>query len=170
MTQITLKKKTVHTSGSLLKVGSTLPDFLLVNQELEDKRLQDFKGKRKVIYIVPSLDTSVCAATTKKMNELAKKHPGYLFLIISADLPFAQKRFCVTEGVNNIVTLSMIRSKDFGKDYGVLLLDGPLAGLLARALIVVDEQNHVLYSELVKEIADEPNYTQAFHYLKNSTV
>jgi thiol peroxidase (atypical 2-Cys peroxiredoxin) (EC 1.11.1.5) len=110
---------------------------------------------------VPSLDTSVCALSTRKFNEHAKAHPDTVILVISADLPFAQKRFCGNEGLSNVVTLSMMRSRKFAKDYGILLEDGPLAGLTARAVVVLDENNRVRHTELVPEIAQEPDYEAA---------
>lgn len=159
--QVKLKGNPIHTSGSLPAMGSKVPDFMLVNQDLKDCSLIDFKGKRKLISIVPSLDTSVCSTSAKKFNEAMKKHPEVVALVVSADLPFAQKRICSLEKLENIVTLSLMRSKDFANAYGVLLVDGPLAGLCARAVIVVDEQDRVVYEELVPEISQEPNYDKA---------
>jgi len=123
--------------------------------------LGEWKGKKKILNIVPSLDTAVCATSTRRFNETGGKLPNTVVLVISADLPFAMKRFCTTEGLQNVVSLSMIRGKGFAKDYGVLLTDGPLAGLSARAVLVLDENDKVTYAELVPEIGQEPNYDAA---------
>lgn len=165
MAQITLKSKPVHTNGELPNVGSKAPDFELVDQNLNDKSLKSFSAKKKLISIVPSLDTEVCGISTKKFNEYAQKHPDIVILVVSADLPFAQKRFCGQENVQNVHTLSMMRSNDFAKDYGVLIMDGPLKGVCARAIVVVDEKDDVLYAELVSEIANEPDYEKALRHL-----
>ena len=161
MAKVTLKGNLIHTNGDLPAVGSKAPEFQLVDQDLNNHSLKDYKGKRKILYIVPSLDTSVCSLSTKKFNEQIKKHPTIVVLAISSDLPFAQKRFCGAENVKNIVTLSMMRSKDFAKDYGVLIQDGPLAGICARAVIVLDENDKVIYVQLVPEITQEPDYEKA---------
>ena len=166
MATITFIGKSVHTNGELPAVGSTAPDFKLVTVDLKDVSLADFTGKKKLLNIVPSLDTSVCALSTHKFNEHAKTHPDTVVLVISADLPFAQKRFCGNDGLVNVVPLSMMRSRKFAKDYGVLQEDGPLAGLTARAVVVLDENNRVRYTELVPEIAQEPDYNAALAALK----
>lgn len=166
MAQITLKGKPIHTSGNLPTHNTKAPDFRLVDKDLADHTLHQYNGKRKLIATVPSLDTGVCSLMTKHFNEFAKKHPGILIITISADLPFAQKRFCEHEDVHNVLTLSMMRDKKFGLDYGLLIQDGPLAGILARSVLVLDEKDHVLYTELVPEIAQEPNYHQAFEVLQ----
>lgn len=165
MAQITLKGKPVHTAGDLPKVHLKAPAFTLIDKDLKDHRLQDFQGKKKVIATVPSLDTGTCSLMTKHFNEMAKKHPQVVFITVSADLPFAQKRFCEGEGVHNVLTLSMMRDKEFGKSYGVLIQDGPLAGILARSVLVLDEKDHVLYAELVPEITQEPNYHKIAEHL-----
>ena len=165
MASIKLKGNPIHTSGNLLKVGDKAPAFTLVNAELQDVTLKTLAGKKKLLSIVPSLDTDVCATSTKKFNDFAKSHPNCHILVISTDLPFAQKRFCQQEKIANVSTLSMMRSKDFGKDYGVLIADGPLAGVLARAILVLDETDKVIYSELVPEITQEPNYDAALSML-----
>jgi len=167
MAKITLKGDTIHTNGELPVIGAKAPDFHLVDKDLEDKGLKDFGIRRKLLWIVPSLDTSVCSLTTKKLNHFASSELSYLFLVISADLPFAQKRFCAAEGAANIVTLSMMRNKDFARDYGVLIQDGPLAGLCARSLFVLDEHNKVLYTQLVPEITQEPDYDRAIKALSS---
>ena len=161
MATITLHGNEIHTNGQLPAVGGKAPDFHLVDGELNDKRLADYAGKKKLLNIVPSLDTPVCATSTKKFNEAAAKRDDTVMLVISADLPFAQGRFCGAEGVGKVIPLSMMRSRNFAKDYGVLIEDGPLAGITARAVVVVDENNKVVYTELVPEIAQEPNYDSA---------
>lgn len=161
MATVTFKGATVHTNGELPKISSKAPDFLLTSAELKDYRLKDFAGKRKLISIVPSLDTGVCALSARKLNEEAKKNPNTVIIFVSADLPFAQKRVTDTDGLNNIIPLSMMRSKDFARDYGILMTDGPLAGIAARSIVVVDENDKVIYTELVGEITSEPNYQKA---------
>lgn len=161
MATITFHGNSVTTNGELPAVGAVAPDFKLVNGELQDVGLDAFAGKKKLISIVPSLDTSVCALSTRKLNEESKQHPDAVVLVVSSDLPFAQKRFCDSEGLNNVVPLSMMRSRNFAKDYGVLQESGPLAGLTARAVVVLDADNRVRYTELVPEITQEPNYTAA---------
>lgn len=161
MASITLKGNEIHTNGELPGVGAQAPDFSLVNADLEDVSLATYQGKKKVLSIVPSLDTPVCALSTKKFNDHAKEKSDTVFLMISADLPFAMKRFCSAEGADNVVPLAMMRSRNFAKDYGVLIEDGPLAGITARAVLVLDESDKVVYSELVSEIAEEPNYDAA---------
>jgi len=161
MATVTLKGTQIHTDGNLPAVGSKAPDFKLVNGELADVSLASFKGKRKILNIVPSLDTAVCATSTRKFNEKAGSIPNTVVLVVSADLPFASKRFCVAEGLQNVVPLSLMRSRDFAKDYGVLLTDGPLAGITARAVLVLDEHDKVLHQQLVPEITQEPDYEAA---------
>lgn len=165
MTTVTLKGNPIQLKGILPSLGTTAPDFCLVNEELQDKSLQDFKGKKKVLSIVPSLDTSVCATSAKKFNEKIAGRSDVVVLVISADLPFAQKRFCSAENVKNVHTLSMMRDKQFAQDYGVLIQNGPLAGICTRAVFVLDANDKVLYFELVPEIASEPNYDQALSAL-----
>jgi len=161
MATVTLKGDAIHTNGELPAVGSAAPDFNLVTKDLADVTLATYKGKKKILSIVPSLDTSVCAASTKKFNDYAKGRDDLVVLTISADLPFAQGRFCSAEGIDNVITLSMMRSRNFAKDYGVLIQDGPLAGITARAVVVVDEYDKVMYTELVPEIGQEPDYDRA---------
>ncbi|HVK67801.1 MAG TPA: thiol peroxidase [Polyangium sp.] len=158
MATITLKGNPIHTSGELPKQGSVVPDFKLLRGDLARASLATFSGK-KILNIFPSIDTPVCAISVRKFNELASKS-GATVLNISEDLPFAQKRFCGAEGLANVETLSAFRSS-FGKDYGVEIADGPLAGLTARAVLVLDGDNKVLHAELVPEIAQEPNYDAA---------
>ena len=161
MATVTLQGDPIHTNGDLPAVGSQAPDFRLVTKDLVDMNLGDFSGKKKLLNIVPSLDTPVCAISTKRFNDFAKDRRDVAVLIISADLPFASDRFCSTEGVENVVTLAMMRSRNFAKDYGVLIEDGPLAGITARAVVILDDNDKVTYTQLVPEIADEPDYDKA---------
>lgn len=161
MATLSLQGQELHSNGELPAVGTRAPDFTLVNGKLENCTLESFTGRKKLISIVPSLDTSVCATSTKRFNDLAKERDDIVVLIVSADLPFAQERFCGVENTRNVVTLSMMRSRNFAKDYGVLLTDGPLEGITARAVVVLDEGNNVVYGELVPDIASEPNYEAA---------
>jgi len=161
MATITLQGNAINTNGDLPAVGSQAPDFSLVDGELNDVNLSNYAGKKKLLNIVPSLDTGVCAASTKQFNESAAGRDNAVMLVISADLPFAQGRFCTAESVDKVVPLSMMRSRNFAKDYGVLITDGPLAGITARAVVVLDENDKVVYTELVPEIAQEPDYDAA---------
>ncbi|MGA7799831.1 MAG: thiol peroxidase [Gammaproteobacteria bacterium] len=165
MATITLQGNEIHTNGDLPAVGSAGPDFKLVDAELNDRTLADYQGKKKLLNIVPSLDTPVCATSTKKFNDAAKQHGGAVFLIVSADLPFAQGRFCTGENLSNVIPLSVMRDRNFSKDYGVLITDGPLTGITARAVVVLDEHNKVIHTELVPEIAQEPDYDAALKAL-----
>jgi thiol peroxidase len=160
MSNITLKGNAVHTAGELPKVGSTAPDFKLVKTNMSEATLKDYAGKKKVLSIFPSLDTPTCAASVRKFNEKAAALPNVVVLNISADLPFAQTRFCAAEGIKNVEVLSTFRST-FGKDWSVQITDSPMAGLCSRAIVVLDENNKVLYTEQVAEIANEPNYEKA---------
>jgi thiol peroxidase len=166
MATIKLKGTPITTSGELPKAGSTAFAFKLTKGDLSDVSLADFKGKKKLLNIVPSLDTPVCATSTQKFNEHAKGRSDAVILIISADLLFAQGRFCSSAKLENVIPLSMMRSRNFAKDYGVLIQDGPLAGITARAVVVLDANDKVLYTELVPEIGQEPNYDKAIAALK----
>jgi thiol peroxidase len=166
MATVTLKGNPIDVAGSLPKAGQQAPAFSLVGKDLKDVSLADFKGKRKVLNIVPSLDTPVCATSTRKFNEKAASLANTVVLVISADLPFASGRFCAAEGLNNVTTLSTLRGREFMKAYGVEITSGPLAGVTARAVVVLDENDKVLHSELVPEIAQEPNYESALNALK----
>lgn len=161
MAKITFQGNPINTSGELPAVGAKAPDFRLVGPDLSDVSLASFKGKKKLLNIVPSLDTPVCATSTKKFNEQAARRDDVVMLVVSADLPFAQSRFCSAENTKNVKTLSLMRGQDFARTYGVLIKDGPLAGLTARAVVVIDENDKVKYTELVPEIAQEPNYDKA---------
>ena len=165
MATVTLDGNACNTNGELPAVGSAAPDFHLVDGKLGDIRLADYSGKQVLMNIVPSLDTPTCAISTKKFNEHAAKRDDVVVLVISADLPFAQGRFCGAEELEDVVPLSMMRSRAFAKDYGVLITDGPLAGITARAVVVLDADHKVAYTELVPEIADEPNYEAALAVL-----
>ena len=162
MATITLKGNPIETSGELPKVGTTAPSFSLLKQDLSRASLKDFPGK-KVLNIFPSVDTPVCASSVRKFNEVVSKR-GVTVLCISEDLPFATKRFCAAEGLDKVVSLSAFRSS-FGKDYGVEIKSGPLTGLTARAIVVLDENDNVVYTEQVPEIAQEPNYEAALSKL-----
>jgi thiol peroxidase len=157
MARVTFKGNSVNTIGSLPAPGSQAPDFALVASDLSEKSLADFAGKKKVLTINPSFDTGVCQATARKFNQTLGERDDVVVLAVSADLPFAQKRFCAGEGLDHVVALSSFRSS-FAKDYGVHLVDGPLRGLAARAVVVLDEKNRVLAAQLVPEIASEPDY------------
>ena len=148
-------------NGDLPAIGSKAPDFVLVDKDLGDKRLADFAGKTKLLNIVPSLDTPVCATSTKTFNQAMAGKSDAVALVISADLPFAMGRFCGAEGIDNVVSLSMMRSHDFARDYGVQIVDGPLAGITARAVVVLDADDTVVYTQLVPEITEEPDYAAA---------
>ena len=166
MATVTLGGEPISVAGNFPRVGDTAHSFMLVDKDLNDVSLSRFKGKRKVLNIVPSLDTPVCAESTRKFNAAASGLKNTVVLVISADLPFAQNRFCGAEGLDKVITLSTMRGRDFHKDFGVLITDYPLAGLTARAVIVLDEDDKVLHAELVPEIKQEPNYDAALAVLQ----
>ena len=166
MATVTLKGNPIHTNGDLPQKGTQAPDFKLTGTDLKDVGLADFKGKTKILNIVPSLDTPTCATSTRKFNKEAGALANTVVLVVSADLPFASKRFCTTEGLQNVVPLSLMRTKAFAKDYGVLLQDGPLEGITARAVVVLDESDKVIYRQLVPEIGQEPDYDSALKAVK----
>lgn len=166
MATITFKGNPVHTLGALPSTGKTAPAFRLTTADLGDVGLDRFAGKKKILNIVPSLDTGICAMSARRFNQEVSSLPDTVLLNISADLPFAQKRFCDSEKLTHIVTLSTMRSPAFGKDYGVVMTDGPLAGLLSRAVLVLDKNDRVAYSEQVPEIAQEPDYAAALAAVK----
>ncbi len=163
---VTLAGNPITVEGTFPKAGDKAPEFSLVNKDLKDSTLADFAGKKKVLNIVPSLDTPVCAMSTRKFNEKASNMENTVVLIIAADLPFAMSRFCDIEGLDKVVTLSTMRGSDFMKKYGVAITDGPLAGITARAVVVLDENDIVTHAELVPEIKDEPNYDAALAALQ----
>lgn len=166
MATVTLKGSPVNVLGNLPKKGDSVAEFKLTGKDLADVTLNNYRGKRKVLNIVPSLDTPTCQQSTRVFNQKASGAPNTVVLVISADLPFAASRFCGAEGLNNVVTLSTFRNKDFHDRYGVNIAEGPLQGLTARAVVVLDENNKVLHSQLVPEIASEPNYEAALAVLK----
>ncbi len=166
MAQVTLKGNPVQVNGELPAVGAKAPDFSLVAGDLSDMTLASFAGKRKVLNIFPSVDTPTCATSVRTFNKMASELADTVVLCISADLPFAQARFCGAEGLENVKNLSTLRGAEFIENYGVAIADGPLKGLTARAVVVLDENDNVLHSELVKEIAEEPDYEAALAVLK----
>ncbi len=161
MAQVTFKGTPVKTIGNLPHKGEKAPDFSLTTKDLDEKSLNDYQGKKKILNIVPSLDTGVCAASAKTFEGRADSLKNTVVITVSMDLPFAQQRFCSAEGIDNVVTLSAFRSPDFAKSYGMEMEDGPLRGLLARSVVVLDENDKVIYTELVPEIAQEPDYDAA---------
>jgi len=165
MATITLKGNQINTSGEMPQTGTFAPNFKLTGNDLQDKTLIDFAGKRIVLNIFPSLDTPICALSVRKFNAEAAKLNNTVILCISRDLPFAQARFCGAEGIKNVVTLSEFRDMNFGKDYELEIVDGPMAGLFARAVIILDEKGKIIYTELVPEIVQEPNYDAAIKAL-----
>ena len=162
---VTLGGTPIVISGKFPRTGQTAPAFSLVAKDLSDVTLEKFAGKRTVLNIFPSIDTSTCAASVRKFNQRANEVANTVVLCISADLPFAQSRFCGAEGLENVFTLSTMRGADFMKAYGVAIGNGPLAGVAARAVVVLDENNRVLHSELVSEIKNEPDYDAALKAL-----
>lgn len=165
MATVTLKGNPVDVAGTLPAAGTAAPAFTLTAGDLSDVGLAAFAGKKKILNIFPSVDTPTCATSVRKFNEKAAARDGVAVLCISADLPFAQKRFCGAEGIEGVANLSTFRNPGFAEAYGVKLASGPLAGLTARAVVVLDENDQVLHSELVAEIADEPNYDAALAVL-----
>lgn len=163
---VTLSGAPVTLYGKFPAVGDVAPEFTLVNKDLADVALSSFAGKRKVLNIVPSLDTPVCATSARKFNEAASGLENTVLLVISADLPFVMGRFCAVEGLDNVVPLSLMRGREFMRNYGVKIADSVLAGLTARAVLVLDEENRVIYGELVGEITNEPNYDAALAVLR----
>ncbi len=165
MTQVTLKGNPIRVDGNLPQVGSQAPAFHLVGTDLSEHTLADFAGRRKVLNIFPSIDTPTCATSVRTFNVEAGDLDNTVVLCISADLPFAQKRFCASEGLDNVINLSTLRGREFLQDYGVAIAEGPLVGLAARAVVVLDEHDKVLHSELVSEIGNEPDYAAALAVL-----
>jgi len=165
MATITLKGNPTHTVGTLPAIGSTAADFKFTKTDLTDVDMHSFSGKRIILNIFPSLDTSTCAASVRKFNKEAAGLKNTVILAISKDLPFAHKRFCTVEGIENVIPASLLRNDKFATDYGVLIADGPMAGLLSRAVVVLDEKGKVIYTEQVPEIGQEPNYENALKVL-----
>ena len=166
MAKITLKGNSIQTAGNLPAIGSQAPDFKLTKTDLSDATLKDFAGKKVILNIFPSLDTSVCAASVRKFNSEAEKLPNTVVLCVSRDLPFAHSRFCTTEGLKNVISLSELRDDSFSKAYGVKIVDGPLAGVLSRAVVVLDTTGKIVYAEQVPEITQEPDYAAALKAVK----
>lgn len=165
MSTVKFKGGSVTLSGKIPQKVNQAPEFLLTKNDLSDVSSKDFSGTKIVMNIFPSVDTGVCAASVRRFNQEAARLAGTKVLCISRDLPFAQARFCGAEGIDNVIMLSELRNRDFGKDYGLAMNDGPLAGLLARAVIVVDENRKVVYSQLVPEITEEPDYDAVIKFL-----
>jgi len=165
MATVTLGGNPIEVAGAFPKPGQTAPAFTLVGKDLKDVALKDFAGRRKVLNIVPSLDTAVCATSTRKFNERAGQMRNTAVLVISADLPFAMARFCTTENLANVTPLSTMRGREFLRSYGVEIASGPLAGVAARAVVVLDGNDRVLHAQLVPEIKDEPDYDAAIRAL-----
>jgi thioredoxin-dependent peroxiredoxin len=161
MAKTALKGNPVNTAGNLPAQGSKAPGFKMVKTDLSEAKLEDFTGKKILLNIFPSLDTGVCAASVRKFNEKAAGLTNSVVLSVSKDLPFAMGRFCTTEGIENVVSLSGFRNSEFGKSFGIEMTDGPLAGLYARSVVVIDEAGKVVYTELVPEITTEPDYDKA---------
>ncbi len=166
MSTVTLGGTPVNISGTFPTLHQSAPSFTLTGKDLAEVKLADFAGKRKVLNIVPSLDTPVCATSTRTFNQAASQLNNTVVLVISADLPFAAARFCTTEGIDHLVTLSTFRHPEFAKHYGVEIASSPLAGLTARAVLVLDENDQVLHAERVSEIKHEPNYEAALAVLR----
>jgi len=166
MSTVTLKGNPVNTIGSIPEVGVKAPEFSLVGTNLADVKNEDFAGKRMILNIFPSLDTATCAASVRRFNVEASQLADTAVVCVSKDLPFAHSRFCTAEGIANVVSASEFRSNTFGKNYGVMITDGPLQGLMARAVVVVNKDGTVLHSQLVPEITEEPDYQSALDSLK----
>jgi len=166
MSQITLKGAPVQTEGKLPATGAKAPDFVLTKADLSDVSLKDFAGKKKILNIVPSLDTGVCATSARKFDHEVAALPDTVLLTVSNDLPFAMARFCKAEGLDNVVSLSQMRDRKFGSQWGVTITTGPLAGILSRAVVVLDSTDTVVYTEQVPEIAQEPDYAKALAAVK----
>jgi len=170
MAQITFKGNPVNTSGDLPEVGEKAPDFLLTKTDLTDVTLADFKGRKLVLNIFISVETPVCAESVRRFNQEITKYDNTDVICVSRDLPFAHARFNADEGVENVISATELRNLDFGRDYGLRILDGQMAGLLARALVVIDEDGKIIHTELVPEIGEEPDYDSALQILASGTV
>lgn len=166
MATVTLKGNKIHTQGELPAIKTPAPAFILTKNDLSEFNSEELKGKKVILNIFVSLDTPTCATSVRTFNKAAAEIPNTKILCISSDLPFAQKRFCGAEGINNVMTLSDFRHKEFGELYGVRIIDGPLAGLLARSIVVIDTDGKVIYTQLVPEITEEPNYEAALAKVK----
>jgi thiol peroxidase len=162
MSTVTFKGTAVQSNGNLPEVGSQAPEFKLVGASLNEISLADYKGKKVLLNIFPSIDTGVCAASVRNFNKWASSQENVVVICVSKDLPFAQSRFCGAEGLENVITASDFRYNNFATDYGVLMTDGPLAGLMARSVVAIDENGKVVYNQLVPEIVEEPSYDVKF--------
>ena len=169
MANITFKGNPITTIGDLPEINILAPDFTLTKTDLSDATLKDFLGKTIVLNIFPSIDTPVCAASVRKFNQEASRFDNTVVLCISADLPFAHKRFCEIEGLNDVIPLSVFRSNEFGIKYGVKITEGPLKGLMSRAIVVIDKTGNVVYRQQVPEISEEPNYDEALKAISEIT-
>lgn len=165
MAQITMKGKPINTMGDLPKIGEKAPDFILTKTDLSDVSLKDFAGKMIVLNIFPSVDTNICATSVRKFNAQINNYKDAVVLCASRDLPFALGRFCGAEGLDNVIAVSELRNLEFGTNYGVRIVDGPLAGLLARSVVVIDKNGKVIYTQQVPEIGEEPDYETALAQL-----
>lgn len=166
MTTVHLKGTPFQTIGSLPNVGTQAPDFTVTKTDLSEVVLKNYIGKKILLNIFPSLDTPTCAAAMQRFNDLAKEYPNVLFLCVSADLPFAQQRFCSAMHLANVQAVSVFRHPNFGNSYGVTITDGPLTGLLSRAVVLIDEKGKVIYTQQVNEISQEPNYAEVIAAIK----
>ena len=166
MAKIAFQGNAVSTAGDLPRVGAEAPEFTLVKTDLSEVSLHDYKGKRVVLNIFPSVDTGVCAASVRRFNDEASKQENTAVLCVSRDLPFAHARFCGAEGLENVVSLSEYKDEVFSQNYGVKMVDGPLSGLLSRAVVVIDENGKVVHSEQVDDIVHEPDYEAAIKVLQ----
>lgn len=166
MAQITFKGNQIHTAGNLPEIGETAPDFKLTSSDLSEKSLSDYKGKNVVLNIFPSVDTGICAQSVRTFNKEVSAVDNTVVLCISKDLPFALNRFCAAEGLQNVETLSDFKTNDFTNVYGVQMTDGPLNGLMSRAVVVINPEGKVVYKEQVPEITQEPDYNNAINALK----
>ncbi|MBI9032450.1 thiol peroxidase [bacterium] len=166
MAKITLKGHEINSNGNLPEVGATAPEFTLIKNDLSPAKLSDYRGKKVILNIFPSLDTGVCAASVRKFNAELNNLDNTVVLCISRDLPFAQARFCGAEGLDKVITLSEMRGEEFSTSYGVQIVDGPMAGLMARSVVIINEEGKVTYTELVPEIVQEPDYNSALASLK----
>ena len=165
MAEIKLKGNPIHTFGDLPKIGDNAPDFTLTKTDLSDVNLKSFTGKKIILNIFPSIDTAVCATSVRKFNAEASKLKNTVILCVSTDMPFAMGRFCGAEGLKEVVPVSELRNREFGEKYGVRITDGPLAGVLSRAILIIDENGKVIYSEQVPDITSEPDYSKALEIL-----
>ena len=167
MPETTFKTRPVHITGELPEVGAQAPDFLLTKTDLSNISLKDVSGKKIILNIFPSIDTPVCSTSVRRFNEEISKFHNAIVICASMDLPFAHARFCETEGMENVIAVSEMRNREFGDNYGVRIKDGPLAGVFARAIVVIDENSKVIYTQLVGEITEEPDYDRALNTLEN---